>query len=106
MLLLGPRNTVDQNLNLLQRAGCVRLVYGQEMARQAQHLRTKHVDLSIHELPPHHELVAQATIPYPFIKTFSSAWNDPVLMLHSSGTTGTLEMTDKDDQTLITYRKP
>lgn len=76
------------------------------MARQAQHLRTKHVDLLIHELPPYHELVAQATIHYPFIKTFSSAWNDPVLMLHSSGTTGTLEMTDKDDQTLITYRKP
>jgi hypothetical protein len=76
------------------------------MARQAQHLRTKHVDLLIHELPPHHEQVAQATIPYPFIKSFPIAWNDSVLMLHSSGPTGTLEMTDKDDQTLITYRKP
>ena len=81
LLLLGSRNTVDQDLNLLQRAARVRLIYDQGMTRQAQDLCIKHLELLTHEQPPHHELVTQTTIPHPFSRTFSETGNDPDLIL-------------------------
>lgn len=88
LLLLGTRNAVLQNRQLLYRTKCTRMLYADRMASEIEGLQTDAQELSCHRYQSFQEILAAKSAVFPWTKTFQEARDDPVLILHSSGTTG------------------
>ena len=89
-LLPSSRNPTHQNVSLLKQTGCTKFFYSSEMAGLAQEVqRTMGGDLlDIIELATFDTWLDAYKNPYPFTKSFEEARFDPILILHSSGSTG------------------
>ncbi|PQE06777.1 nrps-like enzyme protein [Rutstroemia sp. NJR-2017a BBW] len=89
ILLPSARNPTLQNVSLLQQTNCTRLFHSPELANLAKELQAS-VDngLDIVEIASFDHWVDAYQRPYPFTKSFEEARFDPVLILHSSGSTG------------------
>ena len=87
-LLLGTRNALSQNQQLLKRTKCEKLFYAQETASKINGLQVPSQTMNCYEFQPFEELLDGEHVVYPWEKTFEEARDDPVLILHSSGTTG------------------
>ncbi|MCJ1421898.1 hypothetical protein MMC32_008265 [Xylographa parallela] len=105
-LLLGPRNAAIQNQNLLERTQCTKLLYSSEMTRVVEPLQGICPQLTVIEVQTLDELLSKCSRRFIFNKTFADAQKDPILVIHSSGSTGnpklitmthgTLSATDND----------
>ena len=88
MLLLSPRNSVQANINLFNLTNCAILVHTDPPAPFAQALLAQH-PINSYQIPSLDELLAEDEAPpFPFTKAFDEVKNDPVLVLHTSGSTG------------------
>lgn len=87
-MLLGPRNSLAQNLNMLERASCSKLIYSDEMGPVVGRLGVEKLNLSMANVQPLDAILSGQARHFPFEKSFHEAERDPVLILHSSGSTG------------------
>lgn len=84
----SPRNNTESQVLLLQGAKCQRILYGEDYAKR---VRPWSEEASVDSLPMlslnkmFHESAASA---YPYDETFESAEFDPIIILHTSGSTG------------------
>ncbi|KAK2059819.1 male sterility protein [Colletotrichum caudatum] len=87
-LFVSPRNPIEAQLNLFKLSDC-RLV-----ARPASHRSTvaswvQHWDMKQVEIEPLHDILSKPQVPnIPFEKSAAQAEWDPLLVLHTSGSTG------------------
>ncbi|GAW27362.1 putative NRPS-like enzyme [Rosellinia necatrix] len=89
LLVPSPRNPPTTNLSLLQQTICTKLVYTAEVAPLIKPLINLLPALRTEALPSFDQMLCSNPQPYPYEKDFDHAENEPILVLHSSGSTGT-----------------
>lgn len=90
VLFASSRNPSHQNVSLLKQTNCNKFFYSPEMASVVEEIQLtmgKEL-LETFELASFDMWLKAYKIPYPFKKTFAEARFDPILVLHSSGSTG------------------
>lgn len=88
VLLLGPRNSAAQNRSLLERALCTTLLYTEEMARSITELQKETTCTNYVKVESFDDMFSTDSQHFVFEKSFAQAEKDPILILHSSGSTG------------------
>jgi thioester reductase-like protein len=76
------------NASLIAQTKCSLLLYAQEIEPQIKPVLDHQPDLRVHPIQPLEALVRSDTPYYPYDRSFIDAKWDPILVLHSSGSTG------------------
>lgn len=76
------------NISLLEQTGCTKFLYSPEVAQKVRDLQTEKSDLQIFALPSLDRMLDGHSAPYPYEENFDDVRWNPILMLHSSGSTG------------------
>ena len=88
LLLTSPRNSLSAHLNLFDKTECNTLLFSSSHNRTAESLLNARSLKSI-QVPELDELLNEASVPeYPYNKTFEEARQEPLVVLHTSGSTG------------------
>jgi acyl-CoA synthetase (AMP-forming)/AMP-acid ligase II len=93
VLLPSPRNPPATNISLMAQTGCSKLIYAAEIAPITKQLTASHTHLVAKEIPSFREMMESHPTPFPFNARFADVKDDPVVVLHSSGSTGRLPLT-------------
>ncbi|KAF2799626.1 acetyl-CoA synthetase-like protein [Melanomma pulvis-pyrius CBS 109.77] len=88
MLLPSPRNPPLTNLSLMDQTSCSKILYTAEVTPVVHQLLKINNGMRCIEIPSFQEILSSDPQPYPFSKAFGDAKNDPIVVLHSSGSTG------------------
>ncbi|CAG8970858.1 hypothetical protein HYALB_00000836 [Hymenoscyphus albidus] len=90
VLFPSSRNPTHQNVSLLKQTGCNKIFHSSEMEGIVRELQKAmdHDILETFDLGSFDKWVEAYVEPYPFTKTIEEARFDPILVLHSSGSTG------------------
>lgn len=73
----------------MQQTNCKLILHAAEVAPVVKVLTATNTDLKYLEVPSFQTMLDSSPDPYPFEKAFHEAENDPIMVLHSSGSTGT-----------------
>lgn len=94
MQLLVPsvRNSLWMNLSLLEQTKCTKFLYSIEMSQKAYELQAEKKDLRALAVESLSAMTQKDTKHYPYTKSFGDNCWDPVLILHSSGSTGNIPL--------------
>lgn len=82
------RNSLSMNLSLLKRTNCNKIFYSQELAQKVQELREERPSIVAIPMPSLEELLESRPHHYPYDKIFDEVENDPIIIVHTSGSTG------------------
>ena len=82
------RNSVWMNVSLLEQTKCNKFLYANEVSQKIHEIQTQKKDLQTFMIQSLDELLQDYDKHYPYDKKFQDARWDPVLILHSSGSTG------------------
>lgn len=93
MLVPSPRNPPAINLHLMNATASSKVLYATELEPLMKPLQAMAPSTEFQAVPPFQEMLDGDgnTTPYPYVKTFEEARNDPIVVLHSSGSTGKAE---------------
>ncbi len=78
------------NLSLLEQTKCTKFLLTTEMSQKVHDLQAEKKDLRTLVVPSLAEMTHQRIKKYPYEASFGNNRWDPVLILHSSGSTGNL----------------
>ncbi|KAM3549904.1 hypothetical protein ARSEF4850_008612 [Beauveria asiatica] len=84
----SPRNNTDSQVSLLQVTKCQKLLYGKEYAKRIQPWLHESGIGALEMLGLDQALKDEPALVHPYNETFESAEFDPVIILHTSGSTG------------------
>lgn len=87
MLLTSPRNSIPAHQNLFKLTNCEVLVTSNPQPPFIKPILAS-TKLKVLEIPQVGELFSKTYPVFPYTKTFEEARNDPLVVLHTSGTTG------------------
>jgi len=87
VLLPSPRNPVATNVSLMEQTRSSRVVYPKEMRTLVDGICTATPDLRRMEISSLNELLRAHAGSFPFHLTFDQAVRQPIVILHSSGST-------------------
>ena len=76
------------NISLLEQTKCSKFLYSNEVSQKVHALQTEKKDLQIFAVQSLGDMVLEYNKHYPYEVKFSDVRWDPVLILHSSGSTG------------------
>ncbi|KAI5919463.1 hypothetical protein F4810DRAFT_714545 [Camillea tinctor] len=88
VLLPSPRNSAWMNASLLEQTKCFHFLYAPEVEALVNPLLNEKPGLRIHKVHPIDQFIQPGAEYYPFEKEYEDAKWDPILVLHSSGSTG------------------
>lgn len=89
MLLMSPKNPPAQNASLMQQTECHHLFHSEEMAGIIKDIKSvAGSGVKFPLMQPFKHWVNAFTKPYPHSKSFEDAKWDPIIVAHSSGSTG------------------
>lgn len=89
LFLESPRNPTATNVALLEQTGCTKVLYSSELALLIEPYRSiAPSSHSFDEVPSFLEMLHSSPDYYPYDKSFDEAKDDPILVIHSSGSTG------------------
>ncbi|KAI9702667.1 MAG: putative NRPS-like protein biosynthetic cluster [Bogoriella megaspora] len=91
VLFISPRNALHQNVSLLEQTECSKLLHSPEFGLLADSIKQARLEAAVtitDVIAPLDHWIEKYTKPFPFQKTFEEAANDPLVVLHSSGSTG------------------
>ncbi|RWA08436.1 hypothetical protein EKO27_g6678 [Xylaria grammica] len=88
LLLPSPRNPPSINVSLMGQTNCATLLYTPEVGPLVRPLQELKSDLRTEAVPSFDEMMGSVPAEFPYSKSFDEAYNDPVVVLHSSGSTG------------------
>ncbi|XDG08472.1 hypothetical protein ABKA04_008087 [Annulohypoxylon sp. FPYF3050] len=88
LLLLSPRNPASTNSVLMGRTTCSKLLYPTEASPIIKPLVDLEPSFDYYAIPSFADMVNSTPEKYIYHKKFDEAINDPLLVLHSSGSTG------------------
>lgn len=87
-LVPSARNSVSGNVSLLTACNCTKLFVTSEMAKKIPDLEKHIPDLQNFVLASLDDLLTGTSEYYPYLKTHAEGVRDPVLLCHTSGSTG------------------
>ena len=76
------------NVSLLEQIECTKLMYSNEVAPKVRELQLQYPSMKSIEVPPLEVMTRKYTRVYPYNEEYASARWNPILILHSSGSTG------------------
>jgi hypothetical protein len=83
------RNAEAGQLHVLQQAKCINLFHAAEFTNASKQLQDKQPGLHLFELDSLDELLEKPSAKhFPYLKTWTNCWKEPVIIAHSSGSTG------------------
>ncbi|TKA57030.1 hypothetical protein B0A49_10497 [Cryomyces minteri] len=88
LLCISVRNSDSGYLSLLEATKCTKFVCSSELLAKGKHIKDLVPNLQLVQLPSFDEMLSGNIADYPYDKTFAEAENDPVLICHTSGSTG------------------
>ncbi|KAI0430794.1 acetyl-CoA synthetase-like protein [Xylaria sp. FL1042] len=88
LLIPSPRNPPTTNISLMQQTLCTKLVHAAEVAPLTKPLVGLDRALHAETIPSFAQMLGASSPPYAYEKDFDTVENDPILVLHSSGSTG------------------
>ncbi|KAL8734972.1 MAG: hypothetical protein Q9181_002995 [Wetmoreana brouardii] len=88
VLFPSPRNTVPINISLLDQTECTTFLVSRELLPIAESLKKERESLALLPVPVLDDMLVDASEHYPFEKDYATARWDPMVVLHSSGSTG------------------
>ena len=88
ILLVSPRNSLQGQQSLLEKTRCSKFLFSEEMQDLAQTLKDQNHSLNIVQVPDLTEAIDTHTSVDPYPGNFSEDENEPVMVLHTSGSTG------------------
>lgn len=89
ILLPGVRNSATNNEELFQSTKCSKLLFTAQFEAKLDIFAASMPGLDIFQVPSFDDMVDCPTKHYPYTKTWEEAQNDPIIIVHTSGTTGT-----------------
>ena len=88
LLLTSPRNSISAHLNLFDKTECSTLLFSSSYKRTSEGLLNARSFNSI-QVSELDDLLNEEPVPaYPYNKTFEEARQEPLVVLHTSGSTG------------------
>ncbi|KAI1370978.1 acetyl-CoA synthetase-like protein [Hypoxylon crocopeplum] len=88
LLLPSPRNPPLTNISLMNQTGSTKVLHTVEVAPIMKHLLDLEHTIHAQTVPSFDEMMMSSPKHYPYLKSFDEARNDPIVVLHSSGSTG------------------
>ncbi|KAL8639148.1 MAG: hypothetical protein Q9228_003782 [Teloschistes exilis] len=88
VLLPSPRNTTSINDSLLDQTQCSKFLVSSEMMPKAKAQQQEKSQLEVVQVPSLNDMLVDSSEHYPFEKDFATARFEPIVVLHSSGSTG------------------
>ncbi|KAF2176481.1 acetyl-CoA synthetase-like protein [Zopfia rhizophila CBS 207.26] len=88
VLLPSLRNSPWMNASLLEQTQCYHLLYAPEVEALVNPLLDQKADLKTHQVQALEDLTLPEAEHFPFDRDYDAAKWDPILILHSSGSTG------------------
>ncbi|KAI1377877.1 acetyl-CoA synthetase-like protein [Hypoxylon crocopeplum] len=88
LLLPSPRNPPLVNISLMEQTGSTTLLYVSEVAPIVKQMKDHQESLISQIVPSFDEMMNSNPEYFPYRKTFDDARDDPIVVLHSSGSTG------------------
>ena len=86
--MLSPKNTPQQNASLIQQTQCNKFFVSPELAPVAKAVQSQSPDVQLQAVQEFDHWLDTYTKHFPFDKPLEIAKWDPILVLHSSGSTG------------------
>lgn len=77
------------NISLLEQTKCTKIFYPAEMAPKVRDMQAEMMDLQTFNVPTLDDMYRENAKHYPYEETFEDAQCNPVVILQSSGSTGT-----------------
>ncbi|KAL8666376.1 MAG: hypothetical protein Q9168_007491 [Polycauliona sp. 1 TL-2023] len=90
VFLPSPRNTTQINMSLLEQTQCCKFLASSEMLGVVGALQQEREQLRIWTVPAIDDMLVGHSEHYPYEKDFAAARWDPIVVLHSSGSTDRL----------------
>ncbi|KAI0482602.1 acetyl-CoA synthetase-like protein [Xylariaceae sp. FL0804] len=88
LLIPSPRNPSATNVSLMSQTGSVKLLHSIEVAPLVKGIQELEPNIQAKAMPSFAEMMKSTPDHYPYEKTFEEARDEPVVVLHSSGSTG------------------
>lgn len=88
LLVPSPRNPPSTNLHLMQQTNSNKLLHAEELAPLIKPLMELDPSVVFNTVPSFQVMLDSQPEHYPYEKSFEEARNDPIVVLHSSGSTG------------------
>ncbi|KAI1505652.1 acetyl-CoA synthetase-like protein [Biscogniauxia marginata] len=88
LLLPSPRNTPSTNKSLMDQTGCTKILHPSEVAPLVKQLQDLEPSVHTQTIPSFEEMMRSTPEKYNYRKSFYEARDDPIVVLHSSGSTG------------------
>jgi hypothetical protein len=88
VLLPSPRNPPSTNLSLMHQTNCAIILHASEVLPVVKGLVASSPGLHCAEIPTFQDMLDSQSPAYTFYKNFTGAQNEPIVVLHSSGSTG------------------
>lgn len=88
LLVPSPRNPPATNLHLMHQTKSTKVLHAEELTPLMKALRDLDPSVTFAAVPPFQDMFDGQAEQYPYKKTFEQARNDPIVVLHSSGSTG------------------
>lgn len=87
-LLPSARNSIQGNISLLHETKCSKVFYSADMATKVEEWKQGKPDVQLYPMESLKTLVSSTAEHYAYDKTFADAIQDPILLCHTSGSTG------------------
>ncbi|KAK4948799.1 hypothetical protein LTR28_007352, partial [Elasticomyces elasticus] len=88
LLCISVRNSDSGYLSLLEATKCTKFICSSELLAKGKRIKDLVPGLQFVQLSSFDEMLRGNTADYPYDKVFTEAENDPVLICHTSGSTG------------------
>lgn len=87
-MLPSQRNSSAHFQSLFEGTKTDRLLYSEKYTKLAASLRTDRPSITSFQIPEFEEMVQSIASPYSYTKTWAEAQKDPIMVIHTSGSTG------------------
>ncbi|KAL9110163.1 MAG: hypothetical protein Q9227_005223 [Pyrenula ochraceoflavens] len=88
IFLPSPRNPAHINISLMEQMGCTKMLHSEELLPAVKEICGEKPNYECLQMEPINELLEHRSEPFEWSRSFEEAKNDPILVLHSSGSTG------------------
>ena len=88
LLLLSQRNAIHTDISLLRQTECKSLLFSSEMGPVIKGVESAMQTLECLHVPSLEEMLEARTEDFPYSEEFDEARRNPIVILHSSGSTG------------------
>ncbi|KAI8951166.1 hypothetical protein F4801DRAFT_301452 [Xylaria longipes] len=88
LLLPSPRNPPSTNASLMEQTNCTKLIHAAEVSPLVKQLEDTIPSLQTTIVPSFDEMMTSNPEHYPYYKSFDECYSEPIVVLHSSGSTG------------------